>query len=168
VTTLEEAPLILAGPVSRTNFAGSTATFSVTAMATASLAYQWRFNGTNILIGQTNQILQLSAVTPTNAGEYEVIVTGGNSITSLVAVLTVRTPEAPAITGGQPLSDGTFQVAFSGPEGQTYTVLSADEATVPLAAWTALTNGVFGVGPAIHADATAANHPRRFYRIQSP
>jgi len=46
-----EPPSITAQPQSRTNLAGTTATFSVTASGTGPLSYQWLINGTNLVDG---------------------------------------------------------------------------------------------------------------------
>ena len=54
-------PLITSQPASQTNLAGSTAAFTVTAIGTAPLAYQWSFDGTNIA-GATNAALTLADV----------------------------------------------------------------------------------------------------------
>src|SRR5262249_54862175 len=54
VLTVISPPSILTPPQSRTNLAGSTATFNVTAEGTAPLNYQWFFNGTNSITAATN------------------------------------------------------------------------------------------------------------------
>lgn len=57
----------------RTVFAGRPISFTVTALGTAPLSYQWRWNGQD-LPGRTNQTLQLSSAAPTNEGDYSVVV----------------------------------------------------------------------------------------------
>ena len=44
-------PVITSGPASRTNSAGTVATFSVTADGSAPLVYQWRKNDTDLTDG---------------------------------------------------------------------------------------------------------------------
>jgi formylglycine-generating enzyme required for sulfatase activity len=101
-------PAITSQPVSRTNTVGTTATFTVVATGAAPLAYQWRFNGTNLLnggtlSGVTTTNLTIANVQMTNAGDYSVVVTNTyGSVTSSVAVLTVPSP-VPVITS-QPVS----------------------------------------------------------------
>ena len=111
-------PGITQQPVSLVVTQGNTATFSVTAIGTAPLSYQWRFgipgSGGANLAGATNAILSVTNAQPTNAGNYRVIITNlFGSATSAVATLTVLVP--PSITQqpqGQTLPEGT-NVAFT-------------------------------------------------------
>jgi hypothetical protein len=66
------------------------------------------------------------------------------------------------------LGNGSFQLSFSGPEGQTYTVLASPDASWLMPDWSVLTNGTFGAGPVTVTDADATNSPARVYRISSP
>jgi len=73
--------------------AGSNATFVVSA-TTPPLAYQWRFNGTN-LSGATNSAYTRSNVQRTNAGNYSVAITnafGGLSSSNALLAVTPVTP----------------------------------------------------------------------------
>lgn len=112
-------PTILTQPQSLTVDVGSNASFSVAANGSVPLAYQWRFNNTNI-VGQTIATLNLYAVTTNNAGNYSVIVSNpGGVATSQVAVLTVIQPMlAPASINGLQISfdiqTGTLPFALSG------------------------------------------------------
>ena len=86
------APSIITQPASQTVLAGSPATFTVTAVGTAPLQYQWRFNGTNIT-GASGTSLTLSNVQPAQAGNYLVVVTNAyGSTNSANALLTVNPP----------------------------------------------------------------------------
>ena len=117
-------PSITFQPVSRTNVAGTDASFSVAATGTPVPGYQWRFNGANIS-GATDANLLLSNVQAGNAGNYSVVVTNlVGSVTSSVAILTVWFP--PAITS-QPSSrtnitgsDATFIVIATGTAPLSY------------------------------------------------
>ena len=83
-------PSISTQPQNQNNVVGGTASFSVTAIGTAPLAYQWLKDGTNVLAGQTNSTLTLANLALPDAGAYSVIVTnafGSNSSSS--ATLTV-------------------------------------------------------------------------------
>jgi hypothetical protein len=85
-------------PQSQTVLQGKSASFSVGAMGTATLKYQWYCNGSS-LSGATSQstTLALSSVTTNNAGSYTVVVNNNyGSATSAVATLTVALPVAVA------------------------------------------------------------------------
>jgi hypothetical protein len=99
--TVGASPSISVQPASRTNVAGTTATFSVTASGLAPLNCQWSLNGTN-LVNATNDTLTLANVQWWQAGSYAVLVTNvlGSALSSN-AVLTVQSP--PYITA-QPLN----------------------------------------------------------------
>src|SRR5262249_48342406 len=83
-------------PANRTNLVGTTATFSVSAFGPDPLTYQWRKNGANLsnggnVSGVTSSALSLSSVVATNAATYDVVVTGGGSVTSAPAALVITT-----------------------------------------------------------------------------
>ncbi|HQL79764.1 MAG TPA: immunoglobulin domain-containing protein, partial [Verrucomicrobiota bacterium] len=88
-------PAIVSQPQSRTNVVGSTATFSVVASGTEPLAYQWCFNGTNLVTGgriggATSSTLAISSVETNDAGTYSVLVSNVcSTVASAEAVLTV-------------------------------------------------------------------------------
>jgi hypothetical protein len=92
-------PTIAIQPRNQTNALGNTASFSVTAIGSFPLSYQWSFNGTNnIIIGATKATLLVTNVQLTNAGNYAVLVTNAyGSILSSNATLTVLSPP-PTIT----------------------------------------------------------------------
>jgi streptogramin lyase len=75
---------------------------------------------------------------------------------------------APTILGRSALGNHSFQLTFTGPAGQPYTVIATTNLTLPTPSWTKLTNAVFGAGPAIYTDLAATNLSRRFYRVVSP
>jgi hypothetical protein len=106
ILTVIDSPVIVAGPVSRTNSATTTATFSVTVTGT-SPTYQWFLNTTNLLVnsgkiaGATTASLSISDVLGADRGEYSVVVSNAAGVvTSTNALLAVIDP---AITA-QPLS----------------------------------------------------------------
>ncbi len=85
-------PFITAQPQNLSVVSGASATFSVTAIGTPPLRYQWNFNGTNLL-GATNSSLMIASVQPTNAGNYAVTVTNAyGSTNSASAELTIVPP----------------------------------------------------------------------------
>jgi alpha-tubulin suppressor-like RCC1 family protein len=94
VRVIPAAPIIISNPVSLSLPASSNALFSVTAIGSQTLAYQWFFNGAAIA-GATTSQYSLSGVQSNNNGNYQVVVTNSlGSATSVVATLTV-TPLAP-------------------------------------------------------------------------
>jgi uncharacterized lipoprotein YddW (UPF0748 family) len=89
---LEGPPGIVAQPQAKSVYSGALASFSVTASGPPPLAYQWRLNGTN-LDSQTAPLITINPALPTNAGDYDVVVTNVfGAITSQIASLTVIVP----------------------------------------------------------------------------
>ncbi|MEI6786536.1 MAG: immunoglobulin domain-containing protein, partial [Verrucomicrobiota bacterium] len=123
-------PSIALQPQSRTNIAGTAATFSVTVTGTTPLGYQWLKNGVNLanggnVSGATSASLILANVQPMDAANYQAVVTNAaGSVTSAVATLTVLV--MPTITG-QPQSrtnmagtTATFSVTATGTDPLSY------------------------------------------------
>ena len=77
----------------------------------------------------------------------------------------------PQVTSIAPIN-GNFQLSFSGPAGNSYSVwASTNVAATPITStWTPLvTNGLFDVtGAATFVDLAATNYPARFYVISVP
>src|SRR5207253_2267348 len=66
-------PSITNQPASQAVIQGNNATFIIGAAGTPPLTYQWRFNA-SALAGATGAQLDLTSVQPTNAGNYDVVV----------------------------------------------------------------------------------------------
>jgi Pro-kumamolisin, activation domain/Domain of unknown function (DUF5011)/Immunoglobulin domain/Viral BACON domain len=121
-------PSLTAQPTNFTALAGGNAVFSATAGGSAPLVYHWRINGTNLfnggnISGATTNVLNITAATAGNAGNYDLVVTNAyGSVTSSVAVLTIFIP--PTITGS--LTNQTVECGG----GATFTVNASG--TVPL------------------------------------
>jgi poly(beta-D-mannuronate) lyase len=119
------APSIISQPVNSAVSAGSTTSFSVSALDWTGMTYQWFFNGTNALPGMTNATLTISNVAGTNLGNYTVVVSDGYGVvTSSIAILS--TTAAPSITN-QPASQniqrgstGVLSVGVSGNSPLSY------------------------------------------------
>jgi hypothetical protein len=92
------APQITMQPASQTVTAGQSATFTVVATGSPTLAYQWQENHANIA-GATSATYTTPATATSNSGEtFDVIVSNSvGSVTSVSASLTVN-----AATGGTP------------------------------------------------------------------
>jgi len=85
-------PTITNQPTNLTVISGSNAMFNVAASGTTPLAYQWQEANTNLPSAKTN-VLLISNVQPSQAGNYRVIVTNvAGAVTSSVATLAVLTP----------------------------------------------------------------------------
>jgi hypothetical protein len=88
------APSITNQPVNAMVPEGANATFAPTYGGTTPLAYQWYFNTSTPIIGQTNATLVVGGATPSLVGAYSVIVTNSSgSVTSQVARLAVILPD---------------------------------------------------------------------------
>src|SRR5438445_494554 len=123
--TVNTPPSITTQPVSQTVTSGQTASFSVAAMGTAPLTYQWNKNGTAIS-GATASSYTTPATTSSDHGaQFTVTVSNSaGTVTSNAATLTVNTP--PSITT-QPVSQtvivsqtASFSVTATGSSPLTY------------------------------------------------
>ena len=128
VETVLNAPNVAVQPASRTNNAGTTATFSVGVLGSAPFGYRWRKGGEDLaeggnLAGTDAATLSVSGVVSNDMGGYDVIVSNAyGSATSAVAWLTVVDPAigaSPAGQAGQLGSNATFSVTAAG-TGLTY------------------------------------------------
>src|SRR5438094_5397075 len=99
-------PSIANAPVDATaECTSGSATFSVSALGSSPLTYNWRFNGSSIS-GATTSSLTIDGPTFDSAGSYDVVITNNyGSLTSSVASLTVQDTTPPSITllGENPL-----------------------------------------------------------------
>ena len=92
------APMITGQPTNETVLVGGTASFTVTAIGSPTLTYQW-YNGSGSISGATNSTLTLSNVQLSAAGSYYATVSNPyGSTNSGNAVLTVENPTSPSCT----------------------------------------------------------------------
>ena len=143
-------PLITSEPASRTNYTGTTATFSVSALtATGTLSYQWQTNGGSgwgnladggVISGSQSSELTNSSVATTDALSYQVVVSNGSgSVTSSPANLTVYTyPVAGANFTIYPIIGIPSTVAIIGGK---YSPTDADGLPLTITSVTGATNG---------------------------
>ncbi|MDB6056881.1 MAG: Immunoglobulin I-set domain protein [Verrucomicrobiales bacterium] len=107
------APVFDFIPASRTNVTNSTSVFTASAIGPGTLSYRWRKNGTPLtdganVAGSLTAKLTLSNIALTDAGNYDLVVTGAGSITSgPPAVLTVVT-DLPPVIATQPKSQTNY------------------------------------------------------------
>ena len=135
--TVWQPPVITNQPVSYTNMAGCSRTFSVGAGGVPALTYQWRFTSTG-LPGAAAASLSLTNILTSQAGAYTVVITNSaGSVTSSVANLVVTNPLPPAMTGAVK-SSSSFQFTFTPVVGLTNTVLT--NGTLFGGTWNVFTN----------------------------
>ncbi|MBL9186577.1 MAG: immunoglobulin domain-containing protein [Opitutaceae bacterium] len=126
LTVTAAAPSIGTQPAGQTIFVGSPVSFTVSAVGTAPLAYQWRKNGAPIP-GATTATLAFSSAQESDSGSYAVVVSNGvGSVTSASATLMVAAIIPPAIAV-QPASQSvvvennfTIQVVATGTAPLSY------------------------------------------------
>ena len=124
VATVATNPVIMVPPQGQAVSAGQTAVFNVLVTGSLPLAYQWQFDGTNIL-GTTNTTLTITNASAGNAGFYSVVVTNafGSQISSN-ASLTVNYPPVisaqPVSQAAVPGTDVTFSVSAGGTAPLSY------------------------------------------------
>jgi alpha-tubulin suppressor-like RCC1 family protein len=165
------APSITGQPQSRTNIAGTTANFTVTASGTEPLSFQWLKNGTNLanggnVAGANTPTLTVSNAQTADAGSYTVVVSNAfGSVTSAVATLTVTVPTPPRIL----VNDGSFGVVsnhfgfnVTGTAGQVVIV----EGSTNLLNWQSLQTNTLGSGPFYFSDPATGAFRWRFYRVR--
>ena len=96
-------PVVVTQPASRTCVAGTTATFSVTALGDQPLSYQWQENGVNLteggtVSGSSSSTLTLAQLIPGSGGAYSVIVSNAFfGVSSAKALLTVVPSTTPSV-----------------------------------------------------------------------
>ena len=108
-------PLITGQPAGQAVSAGQSATFTVTALASLPLSYQWRRQGT-LIGGATNSTLALTNVQRADAGNYTVVLSNQfRVVTSSPAPLAVNLALADAFNPG---SGGTVSQLMPQPDGK--------------------------------------------------
>jgi sugar lactone lactonase YvrE len=84
-------PVVLSQPANQSVWAGSNATFTVTATSSLPMGYQWCGNGGGPIAGGTNSVLLMNGVSTNASGNYSVVITNSyGSITSSAAALIVN------------------------------------------------------------------------------
>jgi hypothetical protein len=111
---------------------GRTTTFTVTAVGTPPLNYQWSFNLTNILSGATNTTYTISSAQPANAGLYSVVVANAyGSVTSAPVQLKMLEPTEGRLQcqDGSPLANCAVTVDFWANGSRVVSVLTTTDNT---------------------------------------
>jgi hypothetical protein len=117
---------------------------------------------------QTNSFVSLP-ITNFPAG-YALVTVFVNGIPSASQFLLIS-PALPTIVLLNParLPNGSFQFGFVGAPGTNFTVLAANDLSLPLSNWTALGSATeISVGEFQFIDHQAQNNSPQFYRVRSP
>jgi len=112
------SPVITAQPTNLLVLVGTNVAFGAAATGTTPLAYQWRFNGAN-LINATNAIYSITSVGANQAGNYAVAITNaaGSATSSNAALTVVLSPKSQTNCAS---STATFTATAFGPEALNY------------------------------------------------
>jgi hypothetical protein len=171
-------PAISVQPVNQTNSVGETARFSVTAVGSGTIRYEWMRDGVtladgptgwgSVIAGASTDTLSIVGVTPADANTNYVVIVAGvgvpecstNSVTSSARSLTVLTP--PTITvSGNPASGITL--GWPTMVGKYYEVFYATDLGAPV--WFSIYSWQGDGLPAAFTDFPPSSDPQRFYRI---
>jgi hypothetical protein len=85
----------------------------------------------------------------------------------LPPVVPVSLP-APVFQGTNWAADGRFNLTFSGPAGQSYSVHVSTNLNLARANWPVVNTGTFGFAPVSLADSPSAAEVQRFYFVSIP
>ena len=159
-------PYIVQQPASLTNDFGTTATFTVVAMATG---YQWKKDGVNIS-GATSATLSLHSVGLQDVGTYTCVVTGANgSVASSPATLTVtNVTNAPMYITSIVPSGVNYIINFIGAPSDPASVFKVLYGSVVTGVTNTSTTAIITGSDGVYQAAIPASGPRQFYRIQKP
>jgi Immunoglobulin I-set domain./Beta-propeller repeat. len=166
-------PSIGTSPTARTNTAGTTSVFAVSAFGSAPLAYQWWFNGAPLTTGSSvsganSKLLTLPNVQSSQAGSYFVVVTNAfGSVTSPPAIQTVLVPSPMRLIPAFATSNRSFILSFTNTAGATFSVLTSTNVATPLSNWNSVT-GLVELSPGQFQFMDRATNGQRFYRLRSP
>ncbi len=142
-------------PSTQTAETGYTVEFHVEAASLApGLGYQWYLNGTNAVVGATNDFLELTSVQPAQAGAYTVVVMNmGLAVTSSPALLSVIPRVDRRVVPA---------VRLTGSAGSLLHLEYVDR--LATSQWASLSNLTLTSGAALCLDLSPALPAQRFYR----
>ena len=154
---------ITAQPQGATVVTGSTAGFTVSAVSTLPLSYQWQRNGENLL-GATSPALSLPDVRLTNAGSYRVVISNAdtNIISAVAELRVVNVPDPNIISITQ--NGANVTISFTTIAGPTYTL--EYKTSFSDALWTTAGSAP-GTGNTVSITDPAATATTRFYRVRA-
>jgi hypothetical protein len=144
---------IILQPISQAVDAGADASFTVVASGQAPLAYQWYFNGTNLLVGATNATLQMTNVQPALSGNYSVEVTNALGFQLSQSASLVVNTIVPRLVGLWRFNEGSGTNVTDSSGLNNRGTLAGENGTVP--AWVA---GQPGFGGALRFTNNGTDH----------
>ena len=157
---------IIAQPVTQTVTAGSTATFSVTAVSTPAPNYQWRKRGTAIA-GATAATFTIANVQASDMATYDVVVSNGvSSVASHPVALIIRGD--PSLVAYYPFEGDAFDFSGTGNHGAPSAAVNYVPGPVGRAARFDGYNGYVRVPDANSLDLTTAMTVAFWLRLESP
>lgn len=164
LTVTNRAPVISTQPKSATNDVGTSVTFTVTAVGTDPLSYQWFF-GASPISGANGSSYNISNVDTTNAGDYSVVITnivGTNTSSNAVLTVNALVASAPVIEPLTGVGTADVVITWSSVSGNTYRVQYNPDLTATN--WTTIADVV-----ATGSTASTTNNPgiadQRYYRV---
>lgn len=157
-------PYVLTQPQSVESPTGNNVQFNVTAGGTATLSYQWRFNGTNIA-GATGSSFTRTNAQAHHAGQYSVVITNSSgSVTSAVATLTLA-PSQPVEFGATEMIAGeALRISIVAEPGFDVQI----QTTTNLVDWSVLTNMPNPTGTVLFTNLISPDVPQQFFRALYP
>lgn len=175
--TVTLPPIITSQPKDQVGVAGGTATFYVMAASAGPLAYQWRYENTELTNASANS-LSLTNLSSAQAGQYSVVVSNvAGSVSSTPAWLTVLVP--PVITAqprNQTATRGanvTFAISAEGSQPLGYVwrlnganIAGATNSTLHLSRIAATQAGTYSV-VVTNAAGSATSHPATLTILRS-
>jgi autotransporter-associated beta strand protein len=123
-------------------------------------------SGVSASLNLANVVLDTSSFSNPHGGAFSLVPDLVNYTVS-VQYTAATTVTPPTLSAFGPLTGSSFPLRFSGPDGQTYKILSTTNIALPLTSWSILGSGTFSGSPVTFTD-TSATNAQRFYRITSP
>ena len=160
VVTVNIPVTILSSPQSQAAVSGTNVTLSVTATATAPVAYQWQLNGIDIP-SATNATLVLRNIQSENAGTYRVLVSNAfSSDASDEAEIVLLEDASVSLSFDPAIVGGTFVIRLNGPVNKVVDLQVSSD----LVNWQMLTKLTLTSETVEFRDTLAGSFDRRFYR----
>ncbi len=157
-------PAVLVQSSNQTTVVGSSPRLQTTVGGSLPLAYQWFFNGTNALAGQTNSTLTVANAQASAAGFFSVVISNAfGVVTNGPTLLSVESGLALSLT-----SPTNASLAITTQPNASYSIqVLSNLANLQ---WASLTNipSLPGTNLLQVNDQSAAPQGQRFYRVVSP